>query len=254
LSNVEGREIPRYDIYIMKPEEFVLTLAGAMAFCFSVGLIFYENLVLSTLFSLVGILYIPIRKKEQLKKRKDALTLQFKDTLYFISVSLSAGKSLETSIAEAYKSIRGIYPDPECDIVRELEIMNRRLLMNDPVEKIFMDLADRSGAEDIKSFAQVILISKRAGANLVEVIKNTSDTIREKVEIHQDIQSMIAGKRLEQKILGIMPFILVLFLKTGSNYLEPLMTTAFGRVVMTVALLMILTGQFIAHKIMSIEV
>ena len=254
MSNEGWREIPRYDVYKMKPEEFVLTLAVAMAFCFSVGIIFYEDILLSAMFSLVGVLYIPFRKKEQLKKRKEALALQFKDTLYFISVSLSAGKSLETSITEAYKSILGIYPDPECDIVRELEIMNRRLLMNDPVEKIFMDLAERSQIEDIKSFAQVILISKRAGANLVEVIKNTSDTIREKVEIHQDIQSMIAGKRLEQKILGIMPFVLVLFLKTGSNYLEPLVTTVFGRTIMTVSLVMILVGQFIAHKIMRIEV
>ena len=98
------------------------------------------------------------------------------------------------------------------------------------------------------------MISKRAGANLVEVIKNTSDTIREKIEIHQDIENLIAGKKLEQKILGIMPFVMVLFLKNGSNYLEPLMTTAYGRVVMTVALFMILAGQFVAHKVMNIEV
>ena len=254
MSSDINREIPQYKYYKMKPEELILSLAIAMACCFFVGLIFYENIFLSALLSLVGVIYIPFRKKEQMKKRKDALNLQFKDSLYFISVSLTAGKSLETAILEAYKSILGIYPDPESDIVVELEIMNKRLLMNEPVEKIILDLAERSQIEDIKSFAQVILISKRAGANLVEVIKNTSDTIREKIEIHQDIENLIAGKKLEQKILGIMPFVMVLFLKTGSNYLEPLMTTAYGRVVMTVALFMILAGQFVAHKVMNIEV
>lgn len=254
MNNDAGRELCRYDTYKMKPNEFIITLAAAMATCFLVGLIFYENLLLSAILSLAGILYIPFRKREQIVKRKNALNLQFKDALYFISSALSAGKSLESAVMDAGRAIRGIYPDPECDIVAELEIMNRRLLMNEPVEKIFMELAERSGIEDIKSFAQVIMISKRAGANLVEVIKNTSETIREKIEIRQDIENLIAGKKLEQKILGVMPFAMVLFMKTGSDYLEPLFSTAYGRVIMTVSLIMILTGQFIAHKITNIEV
>ena len=77
------------------------------------------------------------QKKGTDEEKKRALNLQFKDTLYFISVSLTAGKSLETAILEAYKSILGIYPDPESDIVVRLEIMNKRLLMNEPVEKSF---------------------------------------------------------------------------------------------------------------------
>lgn len=254
MNNKQVGKIPQYNVYIMKLDELIFTLAIAMVFCFFVGLIFYENVLLSGLLSIVGVLYIPFRKKEQLKKKKDVLSLQFKDTLYFISVSLSAGKSFETAILDAHKSMLGIYADPECDIIKELEIMSKRILMNDPVEKVFMDLAERSQIEDIKSFAQVIMISKRAGANLVEVIKNTSDTIREKIEINQEIENLIAGKKLEQKILGIMPFAMVLFLKTGSDYLKPLMTTAYGHIVMTVALVMILVGQFVANKVMNIEV
>ncbi len=254
MNNEQVMNSPQYNVYIMKIDELLITLAIAMSLCFFVGLIFYENVILSGLFSLLGILYIPFRKKEQLRKRKNALSLQFKDALYFISVSLSAGKSLETAILESHKSMLGIYPDPECDIIKELEIMNRRILMNDPVEKVFTDLAERSQIEDVKSFAQVIMISKRAGANLIEVIKNTSDTIREKIEINQEIENLVAGKKLEQKILGIMPFAMVVLLKTGSDYLEPLMKTTYGHIIMTVALLMILLGQFIANKVMSIEV
>lgn len=253
-DNVKADSIPQYKVYKMKLEELVLVSLGAMAVCFLVGMIFYENLLLSCLFSLAGALYIPFHKKEQLRKKKVTLNLQFKDMLYFISVSLSAGKSFETAIMDTHKAMLGIYPDPESDIIKELEIMNKKLLMSDPVEKVFMDLAERSQIEDIKSFAQVIMISKRAGANLVEVMKNTSETIREKIEISQDIENLIAGKKLEQKILGIMPFIMVLLLKSGSDYLEPLMTTAYGRIIMTVALIMILAGQLIAKKVMNIEV
>lgn len=239
----------------MKPEELVITLVLAMSFCFCVGLIFYDNVALSALLSLAGIFYIPVRKKEQLRKKKEILHLQFKDALYFLSVSLSASKSFETALVDTHKALAGIYFDLDCDMLKELEIMNGRILMNEPVEKVFYDLAERSEIEDIKSFADVIMISKRAGANLVEVIKNTSATIREKVEIHQEIENLIASKKFEQKVMTVMPFGMVFFLKSSnSDFLEPLMITAYGHVIMTVALVMILIGHLISQKVMRIEV
>lgn len=253
--NKNDAKRPQYDVYVMKPDELILTLLMSMGLCFAVGLIFYENIILAIILSLAGILYIPFRKKEQLQKKKEVLTIQFKDTLYFLSVSLSAGKSMETALLDVYKTMLGIYPDKTSDIIMELEIMNQQILMNEPIEKIFYDLAQRSKIEDIKSFADVIMISKRAGGNLVEVIKNTSETIREKVEIQNEIQNLIAGKKFEQKVMAIVPFGLVLFLKSSSSdYLQPLMTTAYGHIIMTIALIMLLLGQLIGRKIMKIEV
>lgn len=255
MNNEKTMNLPQYQVYNMKIDELIITLLLAMAICFLIGLIFYENIILSFLFSLVGIIYIPVRKKEQLQKKKEVLNIQFKDMLYFLSVSLSAGKSFETALFETQKSMLGIYPDKTCDMIIELEIMNKRILMNEPIEKVFYDLAQRAQIEDIKCFADVIVISKRAGANLVEVIKNTTDTIREKIEIRQEIDTLIAGKKFEHKILSVMPFVMVIMLKeSGSDFLEPLMTTGFGRVIMTVALIMILVGQLIAQKVMNIEV
>lgn len=247
--------LTNYDVHIMKPEEYIFVLLLSMGACFLVGLIFYENVLLSVLMAPIGILYLPFHKKEQIRKRKEALHIQFKDALYFISVSLSAGKSIESALIDAHKALCGIYPDGECDILKELEIMNTRILMNEPVEKVFEDLAERSGIEDIKSFSGVLTVAKRSGANLMEVIRNTSSTISEKVEMRQEIENIIAGKKFEQKILCIMPFGLLLFLKSSSpDFLEPLMTTAYGHVVMTAALLMIIAALFISRKITDIEV
>lgn len=239
----------------MKADELTIALLFSMGVCFLIGMLFYENIVLSVIFSLAGLLYIPMRKKEQLKKKKETLNIQFKDMLYFLSVSLSVGKSFETALLETQKSMSGIYPDKTCDIMVELEILNNKILMSEPVEKAFYDLARRTQIEDIKSFADVIFISKRAGVNLVEVIKNTNDTIREKIEIRQEINNLIAGKKLENRILSIMPFAMVIMLKdSSSGFLDPLMTTTFGHVIMTIALLMVMSGLIIAQKIMNIEV
>lgn len=245
----------QYDSYRMKPEEFIITLVLAMGFFFMVGMIFYDNIVISLFLSGLGISYIPSRKKDLIKKRKELLKLQFKDALYFVSVSLSAGKSFETALIDAERTLLKVYPDKNADILVELELINARIMMNIPVEQTLNDLAQRSHIEEIKNFADVFSISKRAGANLVEVIKNTSSLIREKIEVKNEIENFIAEKKLEQKILSLTPFVLVFVIKaTSSDFLVPLFNTLQGRLVMTVALLMLLAGFLISKKIMNIQV
>lgn len=245
----------RYDQYRMRPDEVIITLALAMGFLFMVGHIFYNNLLVASLMATLGAFYIPVRKKELIKKRKDLLKLQFKDALYFVSVSLSAGKSFETALLDAQRTLEKVYPDTGADIIKELELINARIMMNIPVESALIDLAERSGIEEIKNFSDVFSISKRAGANLIEVIKNTSSIIREKIEVKNEIENIIAGKKLEQKILSFAPFVMVLLLKMMSeDFVEELFDSARGISVMTVALVMILAGVFISKKIMDIEV
>lgn len=248
-------EIPNYDVHAMKTQEYVIVIVLAMGFLFLVGFIFYEHMIIAGILSLFGILYIPIRKKEQVKKRKEVLVMQFKDALYFLSVSLSAGKSLEIAFMDAQRSLANIYPDGSSDMVNELGIINHKLSINISVEEAVEDFAARAKIDDIKSFADVLSISKRAGANLIEVIKNTTMTLREKIEVRHEIENIIAGKKLEQKILAVMPFALVLFIKTtSSEFLLPLYATLAGRAIMTAALGLIAFGYFVSVKIMRIEV
>jgi len=249
------REVIRYDRYRMKPGELVINLLLAMGFFFIVGMIFYDHLVVSLVLSLLGIAWIPGRSRELARRRRELVKLQFKDALYFISVSLSSGKSFETALVDAQQALERIYPDKNALIIKELELINARVIMNTPVEQALADFAERVQVEEVKNFSDVFSISKRAGANLLEVIRNTSSMIRERIEVKQEIENMIAGKKLEQKILGITPFVLVYVIKASSSgFLDPLFTTAAGRVVMTVALLLLLAGYLLSKKIMNIEV
>lgn len=58
-----NHEIINYDRYRMKPGELILNLLLAMGFCFLVGMIFYDNWIISSILSLLGIAWIPGRKK-----------------------------------------------------------------------------------------------------------------------------------------------------------------------------------------------
>ncbi len=246
---------PDYRSYHFTPMEYVTTLLVAVCFFYALGLLFYSHPIPALVLCPAAFLVIPLRKKELARKRQEALNLHFKDALYYLSVSLSAGKSLEQGLLETQKVLESIYPAKTSDLTAELAWMNRRISMSETVEAVFYDLAQRSGVEDIKSFADVLTITRRAGANLMEVIKNTSTTIREKVEIRHDIATMLASKKLEQHIMGVTPLVLIFLLKTMSGeFMEPLMTTLQGRLIMTAALGLIAAGYALSKKIMSIDV
>ncbi len=87
------------------------------------------------------------------------------------------------------------------------------------------------------------------------MIKSTSAIISDKITIKQEIDTMLSEKRLEQKVMSLMPLIMVVFLTiSGGDYMDPIFNTAIGRVIMTIAAVLVAIAYFISKKIMEIEV
>ncbi len=244
-----------YNVYVMSKNEKVMYIILAYVVIFIVGYIFYENFILAAILGLLGFKFPKMRTKQIIKSRKNALNIQFKDWLYSLSSSMSAGRSIEVSFKESYKDLEIIYPNPETPIMQELQHMIRRLEMNETVENVIQEFAERTHIEDIMNFADVIRISKRSGGNLVEVIRSTSNVIGDKIETKADIETTISGKKFESRILCCMPIVMIALLTaTAYDYMEKVFTTFVGHAVMTVSIVMFVAAFFIGEKIMDIEV
>lgn len=244
-----------YNVYIMEPFEKFLYIFLAAAVLFVIGFIFYQNILLSLLLTPFAFFYPRIKIGEIIKKRKNLLNLQFRDMLYSLSSSLTAGKSPETAFSDVLKDLKVLYPTDDVYIIKEVEYIIRKLKMNETVESALDDLGKRSKIEDIQNFTEVFKTCKRTGGNLVNVIRNSSDVINEKIEIIEDINTIIAAKKFEHKILSFVPVIMIVILSlTTEDYMAPLFNTILGRTVMTIAIIIMVAGYFISHKIMDIEV
>lgn len=252
-SNAEG--LTDYNKYEMSTIEKIKWAAIAMAVVFVGCYIFYNSVIWSLVGSLIGLLYPKIKKKSIIKERKRKLLLQFKEALYVISSSLSAGRSVENAFIDAYNDLKTIFDfGKENYILDELNYINRKIKLNGTIEEALYDFAKRSGLEDIKTFADVFDSCKSTGGNLKAVTERTSNTIGEKISIKQDIDTMISGKKYEAKLLIFIPFGIILFLKMSSpSFLEPLYSLN-GRFISTIALLIILLSNLWSMKIMDIEV
>ncbi len=220
-----------------------------------IGWVFYRNGSIAIAFAIVGLFYPKVKKNGLMEKRRNILRLQFKDMLYYLGSSLSAGKSVEQAFIQVNTTLENLYPNKKSDIVRETGIIIKRLQMNENIEDILKDLAMRSSIEEIHHFADVFSVCKRTGGNLIEVSRTTSRMISERIETKQEIETVLAGKKQEQRILSIAPIVMVIFIsKMSGEFMEPLFSTAAGRIIMTLSLLMIGIGIFVSNRIMDIRV
>ncbi|MBD2865138.1 type II secretion system F family protein [Paenibacillus sp. IB182363] len=219
---------------------------------FVLGFLFYKNVLICLVISMIAVLYPKVRKRQLVRRRKEELRRQFKHALYSLSSALSAGKSVENAFRETGSDLVLLYPDPRTDMIRELNRINRRTENGEPIERSLLDLGRRSGIEDVKQFAESFAACKRTGGDLVEVMRRTSNLIGEKMDIEQDLSVLIAQKRFEAKALGFIPFVIVAFLSFSSpDYMEPLYQGA-GHLIMTAALLILAVSQWLARTIMNI--
>lgn len=244
-----------YNIYVMDKNEKIIYIVLAALVIGVVGYIFYENIILTLLLMLFSLKFPDIRTKQIIDKRKRDLTIQFKDWLYSLSSSMSAGRSVESAFKESLNDLQIIYPDPQTHIIKEVSLMVRRLEMNETVEDVMFEFAERTHIEDIMNFADVLKICKRAGGNLVEVVKSTSSVIGDKIETKNEIETTITAKKFESRIMSVMPIAMVALLSvTAYDFMEPVFTTFKGHAVMTVAIIMFVAAFLIGEKIMKIEV
>jgi tight adherence protein B len=131
----------------------------------------------------------------------------------------------------------------------------KRIEMNDTIEAAVSDLARRAHIEDIDNFADVFHVCKRTGGNLVEVIKNTSNIINDKIEIRQEINIMLSERKFEQRLLNVLPVLMIILISiSADDYIRPVFTTIYGRIVMCAAIVLLIAAYFISKKIMDIRV
>lgn len=244
-----------YNTYVMPAGEKLLNIIKVLPAIYLLGFLFYKNHLLSALLCIGALFYPRLKVKAIIRKRKEELNIQFKDMLYSLKSSLWAGRPVELAFGEVSKDLCILYPDPSTPIIMESSLLVKKLEMNNTVESAFSNFAERSGIDDIKDFAEVLKICKRTGGNLVEVVKRTSAIISDRIEMEQDINTMLAQRNLERKVLNIMPvIILALISTTAAEYMSPVYNTAAGRIVMTAAALLLAAAYYLSRKIMDIRI
>ncbi len=257
LNQVKARFIKImyiYKKYEMTKRQYMSALFKGMLISMTISYLFYKNLVCAVFFVPYMHAYIKNSAKDIQKKKKQELGNQFKDGMLAISFSLNVGYSIENSFKEALGELKLLYGEKSA-IVTEFKTIIYRIDMNGNIEDALDEFAARSNIEDILYFAEVFRYAKRSGGDLIAIICNTANTISEKLEAKNAIETVISGKQMEQKIMSVIPFGIILYLKLSApEFIEPLYGNIIGAGVMTVCLILYMISNCLAQKIVRIEV
>jgi tight adherence protein B len=223
-------------------------ITGGIAF------LFYRSVWGFVLFPLVYVMLRGRRIDELKGLRREALQEHYMQGIQILNGCLQAGMSMESAWKEVEREC-GILYGKEDDFYREIKTINLSVTYNQSIEQLFLEFAHRAGIEDMISFAEILGYGKRSGGNWKRIIERTVSHMAERYEAEMQIQVMVAGKRLEQQVMSVVPLGMIFFLQISSwEYIKVLYGTVFGVVSMSICLVFYVLAIYLSEKIMDIQV
>ena len=246
--------ISDYDTYYLSIEDLMTNAVQVATYIVLIAIAFYNSMLLLVITLPLSVVIPFFQKTELIKKRKEKLLNEFKDFLRILKSFLEASYSVENSFALSIKEMT-MLNGKDSMMVKELRSIVAQLKLNKPIDKVFKKFADKTHVEDIIDFSEVFIISKLHGGNISKIISNTINVINDKIEVKIEIDTVTASKRFEQKLMNLLPFLIIIYMNiSSSSFLMPLYTTITGRLLMTFALVVYFISVKISKNILDIEV
>lgn len=248
--------MPDYSKCSMKIYEHVAVYLFGTMIAGVVVYLFYHLIPISIALGFVlGFFLEKMYANAATRKRQRNLRLQFRDFLESMSVAVRAGNVEYQAVKSALVDLKISYKK-DADIVLEAEnILQQYEKGGKELKVLFEDFAQRSGLEDVKSFATIYSVIGGKSDRFGDILTQTQEIIGDKIEIEQEIETTIAAAKSETNMMLIMPVIIVIAMSAmGGGLLDALFTTTVGHLAATVALVIFAISFYIAVKCSDIEV
>jgi tight adherence protein B len=195
-----------------------------------------------------GIVYIFIADQNALRKRKRQLRGQFFDLLEALSVAMRAGNPPAKALKSAREDLLLLYPDSS-DIIIELDIIMAMFGNAVPLSESFLDFAERSGLDDIESFAAIYKTIEGKASRADEIVRQTQSIISDKMEIEMEIETLMTAAKNEMNVMTLMPIVILLIMGySGGGFMDAIYTTIGGKIAATAGLLIFIISIIIGRK------
>jgi tight adherence protein B len=161
-----------------------------------------------------------------------------------LSAGLSLAQAVDTVVREGSDPIAGEF---------RRALMEARLGVE--IETALEGIAERMESKDFEWVVMAIRIQREVGGNLSELLTTVAATIREREYLERQVLALSAEGRLSVWILGgLPPAFLVYLMLTNRTYLEPLVSTPLGWIMLGGMVVMLVVGIVWMKKLVKVEV
>jgi tight adherence protein B len=245
----------------LKPSEFLAIWAGAIVglpvLFFLIG--FVVPSLQSPLMLLLALFLGFIIPRFWLRRRKssrlNAFNKQLPDTITLIANALRAGSSFLQAIELVVREAR---PPINTEFGRVIREVNLGL----PFDVALENMVRRVKSEDFELMATAIAIQHQVGGNLAEILDSIAFTIRERVRIKGEINTLTAQQRLSGYVVAGLPIGLAAILFViAPSFFKPMFDKPpdvigipVGVILLVVGGVAMFIGFQVIRKIVDIEV
>ncbi len=224
--------------------------SGVILFLFSY--FFYRSIWACILLS-PGIWFYRKEKRKRLwKKRKQKLEEEFKDTLLSIQTNLQSGYSIENAFLESYSYVVGIF-GASSDMAKELMWIKKGMKNGDTLERLLLDLGNRCPESALEDFAYIFSVFSKTGGDWTEIITKIVAQITQRMELQEEISILIHGKKMESRMMCIIPFFILFYMDTTSKgYFDVMYHNIIGISIMTICMVAYVFAFLTAERITEI--
>lgn len=185
--------------------------------------------------------------KARRNKLASAINKQLPEVCRLLASSIKAGLSIQQGIELVAAEIK-----PPAG--RVFQVIASELKMGAAMDTVLTQMNERVSSKDLKLMNSAILIQRRTGGNLAQVLEHLAKTLEERERLNQEIQNSSAESRFIALILTLMPVFIIMMFNSMFDGFVMLMFTLPGMIITAVSGLLIAVGLVVIRKISNIKV
>ena len=241
-----ARDLARANLKLRVAEYYYIRIGMSLAL--GVLLFVFRDPVSGILGFILGYMLPRFWIGRRIGGRLKSFNKQLPDTIVLLSNSLRAGSSFLQSIELV--SREGGPPMSE-----EMGRVVREVNLGLGMEEALANLVRRIKSDDLDLMVTAIGIQQQVGGNLAEILDTIAFTIRERVRIKGEINTLTAQGRVSGYLVAFLPIGLGAALNAiNPAFMEPLFTQTIGRILIGVGAVMMTIGFLAIRKITDIKV
>lgn len=206
----------------------------------------YQTFALIPGFAVAAVPLLHVLRKRKARMRN--FEEQFPESLEFVARSMRAGHAFSVSLEMIHRE----FQEPLAgEFKRTFEEHNLGL----PLDVALLKLSKRVPSMDVHFFVSAVLLQKRTGGNLAEILDKLAYVIRERFKLRGRIRAISAHGRMTGMALTCIPVAVgVLMFYVNPGYVKFFVNDETGNIMAGAAVLLQLLGYGVIKKIVSIEV
>jgi tight adherence protein B len=165
-----------------------------------------------------------------------------------ISRALSAGHGFKSTL----RLIADEMPEP---IAGEFGRVHEEQSLGMSLKNSLQNLMQRVPLLELKMCAIAILVQRETGGNLAELLDTSAQTIRERFQIKEDLNTLTTGSRMSAVLLCVLPIVVVIIIGfINRGFLDPLFYDPRGHRLLAVAAILQVCGLWMVRRILRIRI